>query len=114
MQLDFTKHFKIVTDKYKSIVNATCALKGMNTKRRIMLINAVAAAILAYTMNSLIFPTETLSTLNTWTAKRLKHLIKAKVLGPCVTLQTKFLHVHNRVHNNCELSFLCLWAIGGW
>src|SRR3954469_127634 len=77
LKLDFSRHYQIAEQRYRNVAHAIMLLQGVSTKQRITLLNAVAAAVLAYSMNVLIFPQRILQKLNTWTGKQLKIVAKA-------------------------------------
>lgn len=77
LDLDFAHHFKIIQSKYQGIVKTICYLKQFNKQQRITLINAVPAALLMYTMNVLIIPSDQLSKMDKWTAQKVKACMKA-------------------------------------
>lgn len=72
LELNFDTHFKILKMCYQSVAQAVTSLKGINIKNKVTLLNAVAAAILMYSMNVIVFPSGYLDKLNTWTANRIK------------------------------------------
>jgi exonuclease III len=76
-QLDFEQHRKVIKNKYQNTVKAIFSLKKVGIHHRVTLVNAVAAALLMYTMNSLILPQEFLIKLDKWTAKQFKICMKA-------------------------------------
>jgi hypothetical protein len=76
------------------------SLKGIHTKHRITLLNAVASATLAYSMSSLVYPSNILAALNTWTSNQLKWAMKAPR-----SASTRFLYLEYGLRELKDLNY---------
>jgi RNase H len=70
--LDWTDHTNIMEYKYKKSVNCISRKYYLNTKMKVLLVNAVAQATISYSMSFINYDTEKLVEWDTWTVTTLQ------------------------------------------
>jgi hypothetical protein len=99
----------VIKNKFQNTVKAIFSLKKISVHHRVTLVNAVASALLMYTMNSFILPQAFLTKLDKWTAKQFKISMKASNDSSTRFLYTELglkelVHLNYTLYSNTQVA----------